>query len=418
MTMKIWIMNHYATNMFFKEGGRHYWFAKNLNNRGHEATIFCASTRHRSAEVVDLKGAKYSSLEKEGIPFIFVKASKYRDNGRSRIYNMVSFYRNLFPATKAYGVAKGKPDVVLASSVHPLTLVAGIKIAKRYGVPCICEIRDLWPESIMANGYIKRKGLLARLLYRGERWIYKKAHRLIFTVGGGAEYIQDKGWDNKIHLAKVFHINNGIDLAAFRHNLETNTFADPDLENDSFKVIYAGSIGLANGVKALVDSAKVVRDRGYDKIQFLIYGRGEEKEGLEKFCQANGIDNVKFKGHVEKKYIPFILSRGNLNIVLFKPNGLIKYGSSQNKMFDYFASGRPTLANESSSYSLIKKYSSGMVLAEGDGESFATGVIEFYKMPEEEYRTYCQNALTAARDFDFSILTDKLEAVIEFPATD
>lgn len=33
-------------------------------------------------------------------------------------------------------------------------------------------------------------------------------------------------------------------------------------------------------------------------------------------------------------------------------------------------------------------------------------------MPKEEYKKYCENALIAAKDFDFKVLTDKLEEAI------
>ncbi len=33
-------------------------------------------------------------------------------------------------------------------------------------------------------------------------------------------------------------------------------------------------------------------------------------------------------------------------------------------------------------------------------------------MPKEEYNVYCENALKAAKDFDFKVLTDKLEKII------
>ena len=51
----IWIMNHYATNMFFNRGGRHYWFARNLDSNGYEPVIFCANVAHETNRVVDIK---------------------------------------------------------------------------------------------------------------------------------------------------------------------------------------------------------------------------------------------------------------------------------------------------------------------------------------------------------------------------
>ena len=49
MKKKIWILNHYATNMYFDKGGRHYWFAKELIKNGYEPIIICSSFMHKSS---------------------------------------------------------------------------------------------------------------------------------------------------------------------------------------------------------------------------------------------------------------------------------------------------------------------------------------------------------------------------------
>ena len=199
----VWIMNHYATNMFKNRGGRHYYFAKNLIDRGYDVTIFCASTIHNSYGSIDMGQNKYIIDSVDGIKFVFVKTSNYVGNGKQRIKNMVNFYINLFPVSKVCAKLSGKPDIILASSVHPLTLVAGIKISKKFHIPCICEMRDLWPLTLIEMGAIKPNGLAAKIMYTGEKWIYKKADSLIFTGEGEIEYIKDMKWDNVIDLSKI-----------------------------------------------------------------------------------------------------------------------------------------------------------------------------------------------------------------------
>ena len=141
--MKIWILNHYATNMYFDGLGRHQSFAKYLIKKGHEVKIFCASTVHNSDEVVDLNGKEYTEkIGKDDVPYIFVNTSPYKGNGFSRIKNMYSYYKNVKKVVREYIEKEGKPDVIYASSVHPLALVAGIKIKKKFNIPCISEIRD------------------------------------------------------------------------------------------------------------------------------------------------------------------------------------------------------------------------------------------------------------------------------------
>src|SRR5690554_4249261 len=195
MTKKIWIINHYATNSYFSSGGRHYWFAENLLRQGYEPTIFCANVRHNTNETISIESKVFTRYIKNNVPYVFVKTTKVFENGFDRIKNMFIFYKNLFPTIKEYKNSFGKPDVILASSVHPLTMVAGIKLAKKLNIPCICEIRDLWPEAIFAFNKAREKSLIGKLLITGEHWIYKNADALIFTKEGDVDYIKEKKWD-------------------------------------------------------------------------------------------------------------------------------------------------------------------------------------------------------------------------------
>jgi len=74
--------------------------------------------------------------------FVFVNPSAYKGNGFGRNNNMFGFYRNAQKAVKEYEEKSEKLDIIYFSSVQPLTLVVGLKLAKKYHVKCICEVRD------------------------------------------------------------------------------------------------------------------------------------------------------------------------------------------------------------------------------------------------------------------------------------
>lgn len=417
MKKKVWIMNHYATNSYFNKGGRHYWLAENLIKNGYQPTIFCANTRHSSEDLIDTKASKYVVDNVEGISFVFVKTSKYEGNGISRVKNMFNFFRNLFSVSKKYAEKEGKPDIIIGSSVHPLTSVAGIKIAKKFDVPCISEVRDLWPESIVELQDMKRNSPIIKLLYMLEKWIYKKSDRLIFTMEGGRDYIVDNKWDKgqggPIDIENVRHINNGVNLISYKDNIKNEVYTDKDLGDSSkFKIVYTGSIGRANNVGLIIDAAKHIKDSG-ENIKFIIFGDGKEKKKLQQKCIDEGINNVIFKGKVEKNYVPSILSRSDLNIFTGNQSNLYRYGLSLNKMFEYFASGKPTLSNIECRYDIIEKYKCGITVEAGSSEAIADGILKFYNMNKKEYNKYCENALDAAEAYDFKILTNKLIDIIE-----
>lgn len=412
MKKKIWILNHYATNSYFNSGGRHYWFSENLIKRGYDPVIFCANVRHSKNDVIKVDNQKYSIDAKDGIPFVFVKTTKATSNGLDRIKNMFIFYKNLFPTAKQYSNIYGKPDVILASSVHPLTLVAGIKIAKKFGVPCICEIRDLWPESLVAYRYLKKNSPITKILYYGEKWIYKNADSIIMTWEGGRKYIIDQGWDRQIDINKVKHISNGVTIDSFDENSKANEVIDLDLGDKNYKnLVYAGSIRKVNNLGFLLDVAKIIQTHS-KRIRFLIYGSGDEKEMLEKRCQDEGIKNVIFKGRVEKKEVPSILIKSYANILHNSSTSLDKYGQSQNKLFEYLAAGRPIIQTYTTEYSIIERYQCGICASEQSPEEVAKTILQTCS-DEEKAKQMGQNARKAAYEFDFKKLTDELIEIIE-----
>ena len=413
---KVWLMNHYATNMFFNKGGRHYWFAENLLKNGYEPTIFCANTRHNRGDTIVIPKGKYIKMTTENIPFVIVKTVNYSGNGIQRINNMLMFAWNLFSIAKEYSRNFGKPDVILASSVHPLTLVAGIKIAKNFGIPCICEIRDLWPEAIFSFNNIREKSALGKILKAGEHWIYRKADALIFTKEGDIDYIKENKWDleqgGDIDLDKAFYINNGVDIDAFNKSIKENTIEDSDLEKERYNVVYIGAIRPVNNVGKIIDAAVLLKEN--EDIQFLIYGDGNQRGILGKRVADEGLSNVKIKGYVNKKYVPYILSKSYVNILNYSPT-LYNWsrGSSSNKLFEYMASGKPLISTVKTGYSIIDKYKCGFELEHGTAEELAKAIIKIKRMPEREYIELGQNARIGALDFDFKVLTKKLLEVIE-----
>ncbi len=410
---KIWIMNHYATNMFFEKAGRHYWFAENLLENGYEPTIFCANTRHNSGNIIAIPKGKYLRMTTENIPFVFVKTINYRGNGIQRINNMLMFAWNLFSLAKEYSRNFGKPDVILASSVHPLTLVAGIKIARKFGVPCICEIRDLWPESLVAYGFLKRSSIIAKMLYQGEKWIYKNADSIIMTLEGGKDYIRDMGWDDQVDLNKVKHINNGVSVEKFDRDSEKHIIKDSDLDNNELvKIVYAGSIRKVNNIGLLLDAAKIIQDQGHSQIRILIYGSGDEKEILEKRCKDENINNVIFKGQIDKKFVPSVLKKADINVLHNSSTVLDKYGQSQNKLFEYLAAGKCIVQTYSTGYSILEKYNCGICVPVQNSEEIAKALIRACT-DKEQNKIMGENARRASYEYDFSKLTHKLINVIE-----
>jgi glycosyltransferase involved in cell wall biosynthesis len=411
----IWIFHHYATPPTMTGLTRPYDFAKNLISEKYKCIIFSSSFLHYSGENIIKNNSCHCEINENNVPFVFVKTNPYKNSKLLRAKNMLDYYLNLIRITKTYANLYGKPDVIIGSSAHPLAAIAAIRLAKRYGCQSIVEIRDLWPESFVAYNIIKKNNPILKLLYAGEKWIYKKADKLIFTMEGGRDYIIENGWDKEhggpIDINKVYHINNGVDLEVFDYNKERYVLEDEDLMDDgTFKVVYAGSIRLVNKVEKILDVAKYLSGQN---IKFLIWGDGDQLEPLRKRVKNEQINNVCFKGRVDKKYIPYITSKAQLNIMLGENMPLFRYGGSMNKLFDYFASGKPILSTFKMGYSLINKYSAGIELNNSSTENIADSILSLKNLDKEVYLKYCRNARKAAEDYSFKNLTYFLIHIIE-----
>lgn len=409
--MNIWIFNNY--NMLPEQGGlnRHYYFAKCFAEMGHQVTVFVGSHPHNTNLQMIEDGAAWKTAFETPFRWVYVHTANYAGSRVKRVLSMLEYYRNGKRAAYALYRQGERPDAILGSSAHPLAAVLAIRMAKRFRCKSIAEVRDLWPESIVAYGIVGPHNPAVIALRWLEKWIYKKADAVVFTMEGAYDYIVEQGWEKEIPRAKVHYINNGVDLEQFDYNKEHFCVEDPDLDDpDTFKVVYTGSIRRVNNLGLLLDAAKCVKN---PNIRFLIWGDGDERAALEQRVRDEHIGNVVFKGKVEKKYIPSIVSRADLNFAHNDPSPLFRFGISFNKLFDYLAAGKPVLCDFPCPYNPAVTYGAGIEATDTQPQQIAKAIDALVTSAEQEWQSYCANARRAAEDYDFKRLTDKLIAVIE-----
>lgn len=412
----IWFFHHYAVPPTLSGQIRPFNFGIRLKAWNMTATIFAASYLHHSDVNLINDERKYLLNDESGVPFVFVNTPSSIKGLLYRVKNMIAFYFGLLGLARPYAKEHGNPDVIIASSPHPLTMIAGIKVARMFKIPCICEVRDLWPDVIFTFGKLKEHGLLGKCLTAGEHWIYRNADAIIFTKEGDTDYIKEHKWDTDnggdIDLKKCHYINNGVDIAAFQKAIVNHCINDGDLEDDKFNVVYTGSIRPVNDVSIMIDAAVLLKE--HTDIQFLIYGDGNQKEALDQRILDEGLTNVKMKGYVDKRCIPSILSKSSVNILNYSQS---KYnwsrGNSSNKLFEYMASGKPIISTIKMGYCILEKYGCGLSLEESTPAELAKMILKIYTMPPEEYEKMGRNAKAGAANFDYKILTAKLIDVIE-----
>ena len=272
--MNIWLINHYAVPPQYYPLARPAIFAKYLQRSGHRVTIFAASTVHNSDQNLITDGRNWREEYVDGVHYVYIRCRDYQGNGGSRILNMCEF------AWKLPGVCArfDKPDAIVATSMPPMSCAVGIHLAQKYGCRAVAEIADLWPESLIAYDVAGPRNPAVLLLRRLEKWIYKKADAIVFTMEGAYDYILEQGWEKDIPRSKVHFINNGVDMELFEYNRQHYPIEDRDLDDsDAFKIVYTGSLRKANNLGLLLDAARRVTD---PRVKFLIWGAGDELELL------------------------------------------------------------------------------------------------------------------------------------------
>lgn len=242
--------------------------AQYLFKNGYDVYIIGGSFLHNTSINLITDKKLYLANVYDGINFIHIRNTSYTNSTILRIYSLIEFYIRLFTVSRYIK----KPDVISLCTAIPFSNIIYF-LAKRLKAKLVLDVVDLWPESFVSLGLVSKHNPILWFAYKAEKWIYGKADKIVFSMEGGADYIQVKKWDiqsgGPINLNKVKYINNGVDLNDFNNNKINYTIDDVDLNNESlFKVIYLGSIRLANGVELILDAAKFLEH--LPNIKFLI----------------------------------------------------------------------------------------------------------------------------------------------------
>lgn len=394
---------------------RHHNLAKYMDKNKYNVYIISSSAVHNSNFNFITDKKKYQLNNIDGVNYIHIKTSQYKGNGIKRILNILQFYLNTKRVRKKLVKEIGKPDVIYASSPVPTVAVLGLEFAKKLKVKSIIEVRDLWPDSIVSFNVAQKSNVLVKILYHIEKMMYVKADKLVFTMAGGKEYLQTKKYRDKIDLSKVYNINNGVDIEQYKYNSK-NFFIEDDSElNDTstFKLLYAGSIRKAYNVKQILELAKKIQDNKFDNVRIFLYGNGNEKQEMLKYCQDNDIKNVIFRDFIDNKYIPYIMSKCNICLLHGKNVDIFKYGTSQNKMFAYLFSGKSIISSFYNPYELIEKYGCGITLRNNTLDEYYDAFLKIYNNYDKDKEKYIVNDRKLLEQFDYKKLAKQLENVIE-----
>lgn len=232
-----------------------------------------------------------------------------------------------------------RPDVVIATS-PPLVAVLPAWVASRlrsHRCPWIFEIRDLWPESAITTGVLKKGSLLARGLYALERFGAWSADRINVLTPAFRTDLIERGLAAS---EKIVFVPNGADLEAFYPGPADMKIRQEFGWGGRHVVLYAGAHGRANALDQLVEAAVLLRHR--TDIVIATVGEGPERLRLAEEARQQGLTNILFHGPQPKEKMPAIINSASIGAAVLQrnPTFLTVY---PNKVFDYMACAKPVL---------------------------------------------------------------------------
>lgn len=295
--MRVLFLTHY----FYPEGNapatRVYEMCRRWVERGYDVTVITGAPNVPDGRVYEGYENHWFRRERvAGVETLRVWTFLAANRGTAlRTVNYLSF---AIAATLA-GLGARRPDLVIATTPQFFCGWAGVCLSRLRGLPLVLEVRDLWPESIVALGVL-RDGIRLRLLRWLEKRMYAAASRIV-TVGTG---YRDQLIGRGVARERVDIIENGVDREVFKSCGRGAALREQYGLGDAFVCSYIGTIGMGSGLDVVLRAAARLRDQGRTDIAFLLVGDGAVRAELEQRASEQGLTRVIFTGRQEKHRVP------------------------------------------------------------------------------------------------------------------
>jgi len=310
----------------------------------------------------------YQWEEKDGIKVLRVKTYLSANKGfLKRILNYVSF---MFSVILQCFLVKGV-DIVVSTSPQFFCGLSGYFVSRLKGAPWVLEIRDLWPESIIAVGAIKNRKIIA-LLESIESFMYRKADGVVALTEAFKRHIRARG----VPPERITVITNGADLSQFKPLPKDNAFRKQEGLTGQFVASYVGTHGMAHGLEIVLKAADILRNR--QDITFLLVGDGAERENLVRIKEETGLKNVMMLPQQIKERMPEIIAASDVCMVLLIKQDLFKT-VIPSKIFEDMAMERPIILGvEGECKAIIEEAGCGLCIEPENAQALADTVTRLY----------------------------------------
>lgn len=389
--MKVLILHqHFNTP---EKGGplRSYYLARALVTRGIEVSVITAREQ-----------ALYTREQIEGIDVHYLPIAY--DNRFGFYKRGISFLRYAVNCVRIAGRIKNI-SLCYAISV-PLTVGQAAQwIKKKYGIPFIFEVGDLWPDAPIQLGFIQNK-VLQKSLYLLENHIYRNAKQIVALSEPIRAAIQRKSPEAKITVIPNIADTDFYSAAP----KDTNLIKEFAVEG-KYVVSYIGAVGFANGLDYYLECARAARKAGLP-IHFFLCGEGGAYDSLKNSAAKLGIDNLTMIPFRNREGVRKVMNVTDAAFISYRPFPILETGSP-NKYFDGLAAGKLIIINfKGWIREEIEKEKCGVALDPRMPYDFVAKVKPFLDDPKME-SIYRQNARRLAeRKYSRTILSEQFAALV------
>jgi glycosyltransferase involved in cell wall biosynthesis len=400
--LRVVFLTHYFPPEIGAAPARLFELAKRLAEGGDTVTVVTGFPNYPSGVVTPgYVGKRFMEEQVDGVRVLrtWVYATPARGFFK-RIANQLSFAISSLLAIRKVGPT----DVIFVQSPPVPTGLAALFYARIKHAPFVLNISDLYPQSAVELGVLRNR-VAIRLSEMFVRHLYRRAVRIAVPTPGMLERLVANG----VARDKVFLLTNGVDTFMFQP-AEPDSALARSLGLDAHRIfIYAGVLGLAQGLDVILEAAKLTHD---PDILYVLVGEGGDKEALVAKAAAQGISNVRFLPNQPKASMPALLNLAYASIVPLKKLDLFK-SALPSKMFESMAVGHPIVAAMwGEAADLVEAAGCGLVAEPEDPQSLSNAVATLSADPGLARRLGAQGREYVVEHFDRKDIADRLAKLL------
>ncbi len=329
-------LNHYAGSPSMGMEHRPYALSRELNARGHHCAIVAGTWSHlRRENPAQQSTHRISRTTVEEVEWYWIPTRHYHGNGARRVASMLDFAVRTWLHARQLAMEQ-RPDVVVASSTYPLDVYAAARIARIAGAALVFEVHDMWPLTPQLLGAMPRWHPFIRTMQCAEDYYCRHADLVVSVLPNAIEHLATRGLASERYAV----VPNGVESAVGSES-EAPPYSHLAVLKEAhaagrFVVFYAGSVGLANRLDALLHAASLISDFA---VQLVIVGQGPESEDLKRLVPRLGLHDVSFLPPVSRHQLHGLLALADIAYAGVDASPLYHYGISLNKLYEYMTAG-------------------------------------------------------------------------------